>query len=158
MSLRRPREADAEALARLHERCWRISYAGLVDPARVVGRPWDERVAQWRGFCRGESLPMWIAEQDGTPAGFVAYAPAEVVALYVDPDRQRAGHGARLLEAACASMREGGATGAVLWTLRDNPASRGFYEAQGWRFDGAEKQEDGIDHVRYARSLTNRLE
>ena len=153
MTPRRPREADAEALVRLHERCWRISYAGLVDPEPVVGRPWDERVAQWRGFCRGESLPMWIADEDDEPAGFVAYAPAEVVALYVDPDRQRSGHGAALLGAACASMREGGASEAVLWTLRDNPASRAFYEAHGWRPDGAEKREAGVDHVRYARAL-----
>ena len=153
MSLRRPREADAEALVELHERCWRISYAGIVDAERVAGRPWEQRVAQWRGFCRGESLPMWIAEAAGTPVGFVAYAPAEVVALYVDPDRQRTGHGAALLEVACTSMREGGATSAMLWTLRDNPTSRGFYEAQGWRFDGAEKREGGIDHVRYARTL-----
>jgi hypothetical protein len=25
---------------------------------------------------------------------------------------------------------------AVLWTLEDNPRTRRFYEANGWRFDG----------------------
>ena len=162
MTLRAAREEDAEPLALLHERCWTISYAGIADAVRITDRPFEERVEMWRGFCRGEGLPMWIAEHEGEPVGFVAFGPSrdedgagtgEVVAIYVDPAAQHGGHGSALLARAEEALREEGLTRATLWTLRDNAPARGFYAARGWRPDGAEKTDEGLDHVRYGREL-----
>jgi GNAT superfamily N-acetyltransferase len=163
VEIRPSRAEDGEALARVHERGWRISYAGLVDPARVLSRPFAERVAQWTRYAAGGGVPMWAADDGGEVVGAIAAgrsrdgdAPpgtAEVVALYVDPDRQREGIGTALLARAVEEMRAGGYTRATLWTLRHSAQSTSFYEANGWRRDGATKVDRGLEQARYAREL-----
>ena len=144
VEIRASRAADGEALARMHVRAWRISYAGLADPTWVVSRPFAERAAEWTRYAAGEGVPMWVADDAG-----------EVAALYVDPDRQREGVGRALLERAVEELRAAGFERATLWTLRDSPQSTGFYEANGWRRDGAEKEGVRFDAVqaRYERAL-----
>jgi GNAT superfamily N-acetyltransferase len=105
---------------------------------------------------------------DGQVVGFVHAGPQrdddldpgrvhEVWALYVDPDRVRKGIGRDLLGWALAAIQAGPWEAATLWTLRDVPATRRFYEAQGWRTDGAEKVERAAGHplhqIRYRREL-----
>ena len=55
--------------------------------------------------------------------------------LYVDPDKWARGPGRALLARA---EEEIAVTwdDAILWTLEDNPRTRRFYEAAGWRVDG----------------------
>ena len=163
--IRPARAGDGEPLARLHERCWTISYAGLADPSWVVDRPFAERAADWEGYATGKGDPMWVADDAGVPVGEIAAgasrdadAPpgtAEVLALYVDPDRQREGIGSALMERAVEELRAAGYTRATLWTLGASAQSTAFYEKHGWRRDGTEK--DGGHtralHVRYAREL-----
>lgn len=165
LTVREPREEDAEALVRVHERCWTISHAPYADPSWVVGRPRAERIEQWRAYARGEGFAMLVAERDGEVVGFVAFgasrdadAPAatgEVVAIYVDPDEQGRGTGGALLQGAVEGLRAQGLRRATLWTLRDSPQSNGFYAAHGWRRDGTEKddREFGAVEVRYEREL-----
>ncbi len=81
----------------------------------------------------------------------------EIRALYVHPDWQGRGVGRALLGALTKALRARGYRAAVLWTLRDLPPTRRFYEATGWDFDGAEGTHDwhGLVHlVRYARDLS----
>jgi len=72
--------------------------------------------------------------------------------MYVDPDHHRRGVGRLLMGRAIEWIRDAGA-GATLWTLRDVPGTRRFYEAMGWWADGAAKtvtmQEHPLHHVRY---------
>jgi ribosomal protein S18 acetylase RimI-like enzyme len=158
----RPAEqGDVPAMMALHERCWRISYAGIADPTWLVGRPLAEREREWRRRLIGPGHPTWVAEADGEVVGFVVAGPAvdedagpddgQVLALYVDPDHQRDGHGRALLAHATAQLAAAGFTAASLWTLRDNPGSRAFYEAQGWEADGAEQDRGLGVEVRYVR-------
>ena len=165
--VRGSREEDGEAFARLHERCWRISYAGIADPAWVVERPLAERVAEWQRFAGGAGLPMWTATVDygGEVVGLVAAGASrdegasdrigEVAALYVDPEWQGRGAGSALLERAVFELRVQFFHRATLWTLEGSAQSRGFYEKHGWAFDGTTKDggRTGARHVRYARAL-----
>lgn len=161
--IRPSRAGDGEPLARVHERCWRISYAGLADPTWVVSRPFAERAIEWERFATGAGLPMWVADDRGRVVGGLAAgasrdadAPAgtgEVAVLYVDPDRHREGIGSALLARAVAELRAQGFARATLWTLRGNPQSTEFYEARGWRRDGAEKDDRGFGQARYVREL-----
>ena len=48
--------------------------------------------------------------------------------LYVDPDRQRAGAGSRLLDTALAAAREQGSNGLL---VKAQPEAEGFFLARG---------------------------
>ena len=134
---------DAVEASRMHARTWKISYRGLVpdklldelsparwengwrrafesmDPTRVVHvAEIDRRIVGFAGGGRA---------RESAPAGFVG----EVYALYVDPDHQGQGIGKVLLKAAAEGLVERGLVPIVIWTLFDNPASRGFYESRG---------------------------
>ena len=106
---------------------------------------------------------MWVAEDDGTVLGEVAAgqtrdedAPpgtAEVLALYVEPDRQGEGVGTALLAHAVDELRAAGFVRVILWTLAASPQSTRFYAKCGWRRDGAVKEIAGAPVVRYVREL-----
>jgi GNAT superfamily N-acetyltransferase len=163
VAIRPSRAEDGEALARVHERCWTISYAGLADPSWVVGRPFAERAAEWARYAGGEGFPMWVAVVGGQVVGEIAAGASrdagappgtgEVVALYVDPDRQGQGIGRALLARGVEALRAAGHLRATLWTLATSERSTTFYAANGWRPDGAVKEGAGARHVRYARDL-----
>ena len=165
VAVRPSRPGDGEALARVHERGWAISHAPHADPGWVLGRPFAARAAEWEAYARGEGAPMWVAEDGGGVVGLIAAGTArdadaapgtgEVYALYVDPDRQRAGIGTALLAVALDDLRSRGFTRATLWTFGVSAQSTAFYEKNGWRRDGAEKDDRGLGatEVRYARDL-----
>jgi hypothetical protein len=62
------------------------------------------------------------------------------------------------MSAALACLAEARFGQATLWVLDSNARARRFYEAGGWRADGAQKIEESwgfpITQVRYKRSLT----
>jgi ribosomal protein S18 acetylase RimI-like enzyme len=58
---------------------------------------------------------------------------AELFAIDVLPGRQGRGLGRGLLLAAAGAMAAAGRRAWFLWTLRDNPPTRAFYEALGGR-------------------------
>jgi GNAT superfamily N-acetyltransferase len=100
------------------ENGWRRGFESM-DPTRVVHvAEIDGRIVGFAGGGRA---------RDGAPAGYVG----EVYALYVDPDRQGQGIGKTVLRAVAEGLVERGLVPIVIWTLFDNPASRGFYESRG---------------------------
>jgi len=154
---------DAKAASRMHADTWRTSYRGLVpdalldqldatrwengwrrgfesmDPTRVVHVAEIER--RIVGFAGGGRA------RTGAPPGYVG----EVYALYVHPRHQGQGIGRMLLKAAAEGLVERGLVPIVIWTLFNNPRSRGFYEVHGGAvigekrepFDGYELHEVG---------------
>jgi ribosomal protein S18 acetylase RimI-like enzyme len=162
--------ADAQAIAAVHVAGWRSAYAGLLPAGMLAGLD----AGQW-AVRRRERLAdppdgvfELVFEQGGQVRAFVAGGPArdgggipgvggEVYALYVDPGYQGRGAGTRLLEAAARRLAGAGFARATLWVLAENAPARGFYESQGWRWDGAEHEwayEGGRSlEVRYARDL-----
>ncbi len=81
---------------------------------------------------------------------------AELVAMYVDPDRWRQGVGNALMLAALERLAGLPYEEAVLWTFKENDRAIGFYERHGWRADGAEKvhPRTGEPAVRFRRPVT----
>jgi GNAT superfamily N-acetyltransferase len=149
---------DAKEASRMHAETWRTSYRGLVPDALLDGLTDDRWEAGWRrGFdSLDPTRVVHVAEiggrivgfagggraRPGAPPGFVG----EVFAIYVHPTRQGQGIGRVLLKAAAAGLVERGLTPIVIWTLFDNPQSRGFYESRGGTVVG-EKRElfDGFE-------------
>ncbi|WP_306132695.1 GNAT family N-acetyltransferase [Roseivivax marinus] len=85
---------------------------------------------------------------------------AEILALATDPDRQREGRAARLLDTFHAEMAEGGVTRTVLDVAEDNAPALALYESRGYRTTAARaayyKRPEGghADALLMARPMT----
>jgi GNAT superfamily N-acetyltransferase len=149
LTIRPVTAGDVHAIAELQVRSWRAEYAGFVADADMPTLA--DRIGLWNGVRPGEA---WLAERDGRIAGVVGLAAGEIGMLHVDPPFQAAEVGGALLAHAEAVMRAAGHTMALLWTFRENGASRELYERHGWSLDGAEQERSpGVSEVRYRRAL-----
>ena len=148
---------------------WREGYRDIVAPDKLAELP----VERWRhevgvGLRRPVADAFtYAAEIEGTFAGYCYVAApsresdlgpefAELVAMYVEPDRWRSGAGTALMEAALERLSTLPYRQAVLWTFKENERAIAFYERHGWRPDGAEKihGRTGERAVRYRRPVT----
>jgi ribosomal protein S18 acetylase RimI-like enzyme len=149
MTVRPEEPDDAEALAALHARAWQRGYAGIL-PADLLADidpgVWAQRR---RNLVERTDHPFrsLVAEHEGEVAGFVSFGPyrigqdvsnldpefGEILAIYVDPDRWRAGVGGVLMRAAFEALKQ---PEVRLWVLAENKQAQGFYRKHGLRPDG----------------------
>jgi GNAT superfamily N-acetyltransferase len=160
---------DASAMAALHLRAWRATYAGLIPDEFLAGLTVEAREARWRhSLTAPEVAPgervILVAEEAGIVVGFVAAGHArgddelgmgEVYAINVDPPAWGRGAGRSLLTAATAALDARFAT-SILWVVERNPRARAFYERAGWSPDGKTKTESyggaDVNNFRYRRA------
>jgi ribosomal protein S18 acetylase RimI-like enzyme len=138
LSTRWSTPADTATLAALHAGAWRYAYAGLIpEPglSRMIARRgpgWWTRLHRQRGRALVATLGgevvgyALIGQCRGGPGG-------EIQELYVRPDCQGLGFGARLFEAARAEFRARGLAPLTVWCLAGNALGVGFYRAVGGR-------------------------
>jgi GNAT superfamily N-acetyltransferase len=163
---------DAEAIARIQMAAWRAGYGHIV-PARWLAELDEaDRADRWRGRLGPAALPdspTFVAVDDADAVvGFVHTGPlrdedlsresrAEIYTLYVHPRAWRRGVGSALLGAVDTFWDPTDVRELLLWVFEANAASRAFYEALGWRPDGATQVDDFGDaqpvEVRYRRRL-----
>jgi ribosomal protein S18 acetylase RimI-like enzyme len=164
--LRAAKADDVGAIADLFLACWRTSYRGVLPP-HVVGMygPASARDLWKRSLEAGSSQRrVVVAERvDGSMLGVVAMgrdpghpALGHVFSLYVHPDAQGLGIGARLMSEAHERFRVEGRSQASLWVFEANTGGRAFYERMGWLADGMKRVEPeyGEQELRLTRSLT----
>jgi GNAT superfamily N-acetyltransferase len=157
--------ADAEGIARVHVGAWQFAYAHVF-PAEELASISLERRTELARRMLADQTPILVAELDGEIVGFAGVGPSrdadgegvgELLSLYVDPAHWDAGIGRELGIAADESLRALGFDEATLWVLEDNPRARRFYEAGGWRLDGASRTGThlGVEtrEVRYRKAL-----
>ena len=142
---------DARAIAEVHIASWQAAYADILDldnlphPLDVDEREraWADRIPR----VGDEGFRTWVAEVDGTIAGYAFTRPtedddlnpleiAELLALYLHPDHFERGIGKALLDRAVAGMRNQGFLQATLWVLEENARALHFYRREGWKPDG----------------------
>ena len=104
--------------------------------ARAVGR----RI--WRLCAAGEAV-----------AGDTSAQVAVLAHVFVDPEHQGSGLGARLVEGFISRARAAGATRAELVTLAGTAGAGSFYAAHGWRRPGGAHQIDGRSYHTYILDL-----
>jgi GNAT superfamily N-acetyltransferase len=167
MQLRAATVSDAEELERIRVRGWQVGYRHVFPPEALDAMPVDAR--RWveslaHGF-EGRQRCI-VAEDEHALLGWATFGPArdpedrygEVRGLYVDPDRWGLGAGRALLARAEEELARRWDE-AVLWTLTDNPRTRRFYEANGWRPDGVTSVFEcfGVEApiVHYAKRLSS---
>ena len=160
---------NAEAVEEVRIATWKACYRGIVpddylDSLTVK----SSKVARLRtAIERADVGGSLVAVADTRIIGMGAAGPpeddkaqqgvGEIYAVYVLPEWQGRGVGRALLERLTSGLGSLGYRAVILWTLRDRPPTRRFYEANGWTFDGTEATHDwhGLVHlVRYARDLS----
>lgn len=159
--------ADVDAVARLHVIVWQAAYRGLLPDAFLDAISVERRTVMWRQLVERQASPALVAEQDGRIVGFVVggrsrdedalpEVTAEIMAIYVTPDRWGAGVGAQLMQEALTVLRNQGFREVTLWVLRDNVRARHFYELAGFMPDGGKKVDASgdvvFDEIRYRLS------
>ncbi|HLY80190.1 MAG TPA: GNAT family N-acetyltransferase [Caulobacteraceae bacterium] len=134
--------ADALELGRVHVRCWRQTYPGIL-PQAALNRM--NAAAHARRFhlelVRAQKGQVTLIAEG--PDGAVGYASgalargdgrgadAEVFTLYVLRQAQGAGVGRALLRSAARVLQAEGAKSLMLFVLTRNDHARGFYERLG---------------------------
>ena len=146
--------ADAPAIGEVHVRSWQAAYEGLI-PADFLARLSAEtRAAAWARRI-GDGGRVLVVEDDGVVAGFAAFGPEQLYALYLLPEFWGRGLGRLLHDRAVEEMS---GDSAVLWVLSTNERAKAFYGRQGWVDDGARQTEtidDGrvtLEEMRFRRS------
>jgi GNAT superfamily N-acetyltransferase len=142
--------SDAAAIAGVHVYSWQVGYQGLLPQPLLDGLSAESRRQWWSGRLGelGARDRVMVPERGRGVVGFAAIGPsrdpdadrdvAEVYAIYVHPDQWRGGVGRALMTRALDELRTAGFS-ATLWVLDSNARGRRFYEAGGWRRDGASK-------------------
>jgi ribosomal protein S18 acetylase RimI-like enzyme len=115
---------------------------------------------------RGDVRPGSSPSPGERVIGFVTFGPSrdrdaigsgEVYALYVDPERYAGGVGRLLMAEARRRLVEMGFEAAVLWVLQGNDRAASFYEREGWRPDGATREEQPYGIVSNVRRFRRTL-
>jgi GNAT superfamily N-acetyltransferase len=151
VTVRRAGAVDAPEVARVQVTGWHEAYTGRMPQSILDGLNVDRSTRWWHMIISGgEPLDapgeVWVAECDGTVIGFASAGTSrdedrvpgerELYAIYVLAEHYGSGAGQALLDAAI------GRSAASLWILEDNPRARAFYERNGFRSDGSEKDDD----------------
>jgi ribosomal protein S18 acetylase RimI-like enzyme len=163
--VRPARPEDLDAIVAVGLVAWSEGYRGVVPEhlmpdARALRARLSERIDQG-------SRQVAVAELDGELNGWITFGPSrdadaapsvgEIWALNVHPRSWRRGVGRELVSYALELLAGAPFSEATLWTFRDTPRSRSFYEALGFRPDGATQRRQasgGATEVRYRLTLT----
>jgi GNAT superfamily N-acetyltransferase len=159
------RPADAAEIARISVLGWQAAYRGLMPDEFLDRLDPAERRATWERVAEEAGTLVLVArDREDALVGFAAVraspdadadaSTADVGALYVDPERWGQGVGKALLSGAVEGARRLGFAETTLWVLEGNQRARRFYEAFGFRTDGATKVESrwggfSVVEVRY---------
>ena len=151
---------DVVAIAAVNVRAWKAAYRGLLPDAVLERLDVHERRGARTGWMAADRPPeqrTWVITSGEKVIGYSDTGPAretgaqpawgEVWTVYLDPEHWATGAGRELFSHATADLTNRGYAPLILWTMEGNARARRFYEAAGWRWDGARKADDRGDHV-----------
>ena len=159
------RTSDVDDIAAVQIRAWHQTYAGVLPESILTGLdPMDIASAWASGILNPPTtrhrLHVAIEGTSGTDTivGYAAVGPSsdpdcvddlatgEVLALVVDPEHQRQGHGSRLMAAAVEYLRADGTRDVNIWVPVGNEPRRAFLHSCGWGPDSAFRdiEADGV--------------
>jgi len=133
---------DAEAIAVVQVSSFQVGLADVHPAETLAALDPAPRVPLW-----GERDAL-VAEDEQGIVGLVQVGPSdeegvgEIYRFFVAPERWGEGVGQALMARALEQLRADGFPEALLWVHVDNPRARRFYEAGGWRLDGAAKEQE----------------
>jgi len=159
------RTSDVDDIAEVQVRAWHQAYAGVLPESTLADLDRMTIASAWASGILNppttrHRLIVAIEGTSGTDTivGYAAIGPCgdpdcvddraagEVLALVVDPEHQRHGHGSRLMAAAIEYLRADGTTEATIWVPVGNEPRRAFLHSCGWGPDSAFRdiEADGV--------------
>jgi L-amino acid N-acyltransferase YncA len=133
---------DADAIERVRTDTWRATYRGQIPDEVLDALGYDgSRRRQQMTDMPADRFAL-VAEHDRAVVGYAyggpsrvddATHPGEIYAIYVLPAHHGHGHGSALMRAGARELLTRGWAGMLVWVLRENSASRLFYERMGGR-------------------------
>lgn len=167
MEIRRATSDDAAALARVHIDSWRSAYRGLVHDSHLEGLDYERRAQRFRESLARNAEETYLAEEAGEVLGFLTLGgcrdtdadqktTGEIWGIYLAPRQWRKGIGTVLCRYAERILTGRGYRSATLWVFAGNDQGRRFYEAMGYRADGATRMLSPgapLEAFRYRREL-----
>ena len=148
--------ADADVLAVLQNRLWRLTYGGLLPAQLLAARDDDANCRVWRdravvherdGRSAEGAVTLVAHDAAGVPVGWATTGPArdndaptaiELWSLYVAPELHGAGVAQQLLAAVLPSPP------AHVWVVRGNGRAVAFYRKSGFVLDGTTKFDERL--------------
>jgi GNAT superfamily N-acetyltransferase len=166
VSVRPARPEDAERVAHVQLRTWKVAYGDLLPP-EALDLPWEQVAAVWLHAIEAPPSPrhrLLVALDQSELVGFAASQPAtdddlaaeptaELTAFLVEPRWGRRGHGSRLLAASVDHWRRDGSSLAVTWVFESDTVTTDLLVAAGWGFDGLGRGLDTGPRVVHQRRL-----
>jgi GNAT superfamily N-acetyltransferase len=171
LRVRKAVEADGDAIGEAHAAAWVAAYDHIFDAAFLRAAADSRRVGWPSALPRLLAAPntLFVGELDRRVVAFAHAVPlsdrgsaAEIRGFYSDPDAWGSGIASLLMTQMCAALADE-FDEVVLWTLRDAPRARRFYEKVGFRATGDTRPEAltdwttgvGVERptVQYARPL-----
>jgi L-amino acid N-acyltransferase YncA len=145
--IRHATAGDVDAIAEAHVEAWRTAYAHLMPRSAIESHTLDERRGQWAQIVADPSRRALVVEDGEGIAGFAIFGrpehdegasgPGELLGIYLLERAAGLGVGRELLARSTRGLAALGYRRGVLWVLEANARARRFYEAAGWRTDGA---------------------
>ncbi|WP_327277647.1 GNAT family N-acetyltransferase [Streptomyces sp. NBC_01224] len=167
MQIRQAWPDGASAVAGVYVRSWQVAFAGLVPQHYLDAMDQSREDSGWKTRIVATQWPtsgVLVAETEVGIVGFAGFSPsqetpavAEIGTLYAMPEVWGTGIGKQLMLATLTTLGQADYTQATLWVLEDNERARRFYEAAGWRADGAAVEDTtggaALNKLRYRRPL-----
>lgn len=139
--------SDIPAIASLHVAGWKGAYGGIVDQAYLDSLTVEQRISDWTEWMASGESHVFLAEEEGHPAGFAVIGrtktpppgsspirpshSGEIYALYLAPDFWRRGIGSALIRYAARELKARKHSAICLWVLDANGRAKNFYEKMG---------------------------
>jgi GNAT superfamily N-acetyltransferase len=133
---------DALAIAQVRVDAWRTTYKGMIPDAYLAAMRVEDSAALWLRVLTASSnrTSVFVATDGADVVGFAAGnllaerkhgLDAELTAIYLRRESQRAGIGRGLVAAVVETQTAQGATGLLTWVIAGNTRARSFYERLG---------------------------
>jgi GNAT superfamily N-acetyltransferase len=148
--IRRAEPNNAAGIAHVHVQAWHSTYRGIVPDSYLDSLDEAERADHWRDLLES-GMVVLVAERAGQVIGFatggksrdgVANCDAELYAIYLLEEAQRARIGRDLLHELARTLREQGFRSMEVWVLARNSA-REFYARMGAEYARSKEIEIG---------------
>jgi GNAT superfamily N-acetyltransferase len=149
IDVRRAEPQDARAISEVHRHAWLQAYSGLIPHKPLVQMLERRGETWWRKATQGPAT-LLVLDVAGVIAGYATIGlnrakalpyEGEIYEIYLRPEYQGIGMGARLFNESRRLLKFLGCEGFVCWCLEDSEHAASFFGRNGG-LDIAEGMED----------------